>query len=242
MIKKKYYTIMLCILLFALICGNDRGVATCTTMDKEKVVYLTFDDGPSNNTLRILEILKENNIQGTFFVNAKSNYLDVYKKIYEDGHVIANHGYTHDYDKCYQSSECFLSQVLKLRDFLKELGIEDSGILRFPGGSNNTISEKYGGPNIMDKIIPIMVENNYSYYDWNVSSGDATSYLVDKDVIVNNVINQCCGVDNAMVLMHDAAHKVTTVEALPEIISYLKNEGFIFKVITPEDTPDIHFK
>lgn len=211
-------------------------------VDKEvKYAYLTFDDGPSANTIKILDYLKENNIKATFFVNGREGHDSTYKRIVEEGHTIANHSNTHDYAKIYKSVDSFMEDINNLSDLIKEKTGVQAKVFRFPGGSNNTVSHKYGGENIMSKIIPAVEEAGYTYFDWNVDSTDAAKALQDKDVIVNSVLSGTKYTNNAVILMHDAAAKKTTVEALPTIVEGLKKQGFMFKALDPKSHP-VKFK
>lgn len=206
-----------------------------------KYAYLTFDDGPSANTIKILDYLKENNIKATFFVNGREGYDSVYKRIVEEGHTIANHSNTHDYAKIYKSVDAFMEDIHNLSNLIEEkTGVQEK-VFRFPGGSNNTVSHRYGGKDIMSKIIPAVEEAGYIYFDWNVDSMDAAKALQDKDVIINSVLSGAKYTNNAVILMHDAAAKTTTVEALPTIVEGLKNQGFVFKALDPKSQP-VKFK
>lgn len=106
----------------------------------------------------------------------------------KEGHKIGNHTYCHEYNEIYTSVEDFKSDVNKLNRLLIEYGIKPNYMLRFPGGSNNTVSEKYGGKIIMDELVQVMSEEGYKYYDWNVTSGDASKQSLSKEEIVKNVI------------------------------------------------------
>ena len=220
--------------------GVDVSVITEDQQDK-KVAYLTFDDGPSANTIKILDFLKANHIRATFFVLEKDGYDDLYKRIVDEGHSIAIHSSTHDYAEIYQNVNSFMSDVESLSNHIKNLTGIETKVLRFPGGSNNTVSHRYGGKDIMDKIIPAVTQAGYVYYDWNVDSQDASKGVQDTQVIVNSVLNQAKYNDNAVILMHDAAAKTTTVEALPQIVEGLKEQGFVFESLSTESEP-VKFK
>lgn len=194
----------------------------------EKTAYLTFDDGPSDNTKKILDTLKQYNIKATFFVNGKSSQKALYQRMVDEGHVIGNHTYSHDYAKIYTASDSFWTDFDKLNDFLEEtVGIRPN-IMRFPGGSNNTVSHKYGGKQLMQKLVNEAVEKGYQYFDWNVSSRDAEKNKQDKSVIIQSVLDGAKSKKTAVILMHDSASKTTTAEALPEIIEGLKEMGYGF--------------
>lgn len=206
-----------------------------------KHAYLTFDDGPSNNTVKILDFLKANNIKATFFVLEKSESDEVYQRIVDEGHTIALHSTDHDYARIYKTVESSVKDFDDLRDFIKETTGADTNIIRFPGGSNNTVSNRYGGAGLMDKIRPAVEEKGYIYFDWNVDSMDASKGVQDKNVIVDAVLNQSKYLSDAVILMHDAAAKTTTVDALPEIVEGLKKQGFVFRPLT-EESPVVKFK
>lgn len=201
----------------------------------DKVVYLTFDDGPSENTIKILEILDKNNVKATFFVNGNISKFgkDTYQKIHKGGHVIGNHTFSHNYANQYKSVESFMEDYYNLDKLLYEITGEENYLLRFPGGSNNTVSKKYGGAYIMKEIQSHIkeVEPNVVYFDWNVDSGDANGKKLSSQDISNNVINGVLKRKRAIVLMHDSKPKTQTVEALDSIISRLKQEGYSFEVL-----------
>ena len=211
------------------------------SQDTEKYAYLTFDDGPSVNTVKILDFLKANNIKATFFVLGKQNQDDVYKRIVEEGHTLAVHSNTHEYDTIYKSVDNFMTDITTLAEKLEKITGVKPTIMRFPGGSNNTIGRRYGGTDIMENIIPAVTTAGYTYFDWNVDSSDASANKQDKNVIVNSVLSGAKGLDQAIILMHDAAPKTTTVDALPEIVEGLRQQGFSFRAITDE-TQQVKFK
>ena len=207
-----------------------------------KIAYLTFDDGPSNNTSEILKILKQYDIKATFFVNGHPDFRSLYKQISDDGHTLANHTYSHQYKNIYASADNFKKDVKELDTYITEItGKEPNYILRYPGGSNNTIGREYGGMDIMNSVIKDMNQEGYKYFDWNVDSSDASTFRQDKDKIVQAVLSQSSEQKHAIILMHDTDPKTTTVQALPEIIQGLINDGFIFDVIS-KDTYAPQFK
>ena len=208
--------------------------------DVVKTAYLTFDDGPSSNTIKILNTLKENNIKATFFING--NYdKEIVQRIINEGHAIGNHTHSHSYKNIYKSADAFLEDFYKLENALfNDFGIRPT-IIRFPGGSNNTVSHKYGGKTIMDSIIKTMVKKGYQYFDWSVTSGDADATPATKEQIISNVINRSLKLNNPIVLMHDAVSKKATAEAVPEIIKQLKTAGYTFGVLS-ETSPTVHFQ
>lgn len=212
-----------------------------TGMQDTKRAYLTFDDGPSANTEKILDFLKANNIKATFFVIGTQGYDDLYKRIVNEGHTLAIHSNTHQYDEIYKSVDAFMEDIGTLSTKLEKLTGVKPNILRFPGGSNNTVSNRYNSTGIMDKIIQEVTKDGYHYYDWNVDSLDASAKLQNKDIIVKSVLDGARDMKNAIILMHDASIKTTTVDALPEIVEGLRKEGYVFDRIT-EETPVVQFK
>ena len=209
--------------------------------EAEKYAYLTFDDGPSDNTVKILDFLKANHLKATFFVLGKENQDDIYKRIVDEGHTLAIHSNTHQYNQIYTSVDSFMQDINALSNHLESVTGVKPDVMRFPGGSNNTISIKHGGKDLMDQIIAKVKEEGLVYFDWNVDSMDASANKQDKNVIVNSVLNGAEGQKHAIILMHDAAPKTTTVEALPEIVEGLRKQGFTFEKLTSETVP-VQFK
>lgn len=191
-------------------------------------VFLTFDDGPSTaNTRKILEVLKKYDVKATFFVIGKyaEQYPDIIKKIKEEGMCIAPHTYSHDY-KIYRSEDTYFEDYEACCNAIMRLtGSEIIPYLRLPGGSAVQVSNKAVLKNIKTKLN----NNKIKYVDWNVSSADAAMETVPTALIKNNVIIQCRGKKFVVILMHDSNTKTTTVEALPEVIEYLKSNGYAFK-------------
>lgn len=180
---------------------------------------------------KILKILREKNVKATFFVNGYPSKKDLYKQIVNDGHTLGNHTYSHNYAKVYSSVDEFFKDMNKLNDFLEEVTGVRPSIVRFPGGSNNTISHQYGGTKIMNKIVSKVVESGYQYFDWNVSSRDAEKRTQDKNVIIHSVLEGAKYKNKAVILLHDLDPKTTTVEVLPEIIDELTKQGFVFDAL-----------
>lgn len=190
-----------------------------------KYAYLTFDDGVSKYTNKILDILKEYNVKATFFVNWHSGCDELYERIINEGHAIGNHTYDHKYGTVYASVSSFKDEVTKLQNKIENLTGYKTTLFRFPGGSNNTVYKKYNS-DVMPGVLTAIHDLGYEYYDWNVDSGDAsTSAGLSADEIVSNVLNGATQ-KKAIILMHDTATKKTTVDALPRIIEGLINKGY----------------
>lgn len=170
-----------------------------------KTIYLTFDDGPSPNTPRIISILNSYGIKATFFVK-NTSYNGYMKDIVDNGNVIALHSYTHDYKRIYSSDEAFYQDLQDISDLVYlQTGVR-SNIMRFPGGGSNTVSKKYS-PGIMTRLTQGVADRGYIYYDWNCSSGDAIKNTVPKDTIVANC-KRVPAAKNVIVLLHDTDAKV----------------------------------
>lgn len=195
----------------------------------EKVVYLTFDDGPSENTQKIMDILAKYNAKATFFVTGRNpNYNYLIKDAYNAGHTIALHTYSHDYQTVYSSVDAYFDDLNKVGQMVKnEIGFVPHYI-RFPGGSSNTVSRKYC-QGIMSTLTKQVIEKGYQYYDWNGDSTDASGNHVAVDKLIRN--GTLCHDNNVMILCHDTQAKDTTVQALPAIIEHYKNLGYTFKGI-----------
>ncbi|WP_243143507.1 polysaccharide deacetylase family protein [Pseudobutyrivibrio xylanivorans] len=197
------------------------------------MVYLTFDDGPSDNTDAILDILDDYNVKATFFVvgNDTETYGDAYRRIVDEGHTIGMHSYSHNYSKLYQSADSFAADYDKIHDLILNTTGVDTRYYRFPGGSSNKVSNSS-----MSVFINYLNEKGVIYYDWNVASGDATSQAFTTDELVDNVMNDVVKYKTSVVLLHDASNKDVTVEALPRLIESLNEAGAMILPITDETT------
>ena len=197
-----------------------------------KVCYLTFDDGPSQNTPKILDILKKYNVKATFFV-INSSDIGYVKRIYEEGHTVGLHTATHNYAAIYSSTDAYFKDLQQISDKVESIIGVKTTVMRFPGGSSNKVSAKYC-KGIMSQLVSLVPQKGYSYFDWNISSGDADYNTPSYTYIRNNVLNNAKDKNSVCVLMHDAAAKTTTVQALPEIIEGLQKMGYSFAALTPE--------
>lgn len=196
--------------------------------------YLTFDDGPCENTLKVMDILDEYGIKATFFMNGQESELakEVYTRTIEDGHVLANHTYSHVYSDIYQSWDVFYSEIQKMEACVREqTGYEVARIVRFPGGSN------CGSREIMQELKQGLEQLGYRYFDWNVSGEDAIYSDVPGSEVYNNVVRYVKGKNIAVILLHTTNKTDGTVEVLPDIIEYLQQEGYTFHTLDEEDAP-----
>ncbi len=204
-----------------------------------KHVYLTFDDGPSENTGAVLDILKQYNVKATFFVIGKTDQtsIDLYKRIIAEGHSLGIHSYSHKYTQIYESIESFQNDVLSLQAHLKAVTGQEVHLYRFPGGSSNTVSKVP-----IEDCIRFLSDNGFTYYDWNATNGDATGKDISIDGMVSSVITDLGKYQNLTVLMHDGAGKQKTVEALPAIIEQIQAQGAQILPITDATVPVQHKK
>ena len=196
---------------------------------KNGTIYLTFDDGPKAGTTNvILDILKKEGVPATFFVT-NSGPDELILRAYQEGHTIALHTASHDYAYIYSSVEHYFQDLLAVQDRVKKITGYESKVIRFPGGSSNTISRRYSG-GIMSTLTKEVLQKGYRYYDWNIDSKDAESGSHTAEEIAQNVISKLSKNKVNMVLMHDI--KASTRDALQKIISYAKENGDTFDKIT----------
>lgn len=201
-------------------------------------VYLTFDDGPSAYTDDILDILDSYGVKATFFVVGKESEsdLEAYKRIVEEGHTLGMHSYSHVYSKIYSSEENFTDDLDSITTLLESATGKEPQFYRFPGGSSNSVSALD-----MHRFISILNDRGVTYFDWNVSSGDASGELLSAEQIL---LNATSGIENrevSVILMHDSLDKPTTVQALPAIIEKIqKIEGAAILPITSDTEPVRH--
>lgn len=196
-----------------------------------KRIFLTFDDGPTTQvTPYILDLLKQENIQATFFVLGYRVELNpnLVKREYEEGHFIANHGYSHKYSSIYESVDCVLDEYYKTNDLIKNaIGNTNynSLVFRFPGGS---VGGKYH--DIKSDAKQILKEKGIASLDWNALTKDAEGANT-KEKILESFYETTQNKTSIVLLMHDAADKILTYETLPEIISWAKENGYEFQTL-----------
>lgn len=195
-------------------------------------IYLTFDDGPSNLTNEILDILDEENVKATFFVTSNvNNYSSIVKRAFNSGHTIGLHTYSHDYSYIYSSVDNYFNDLYKIDNAVYNIVGSHSKIIRFPGGASNTVSKNYS-VGIMSRLSYEVLNKGYSYFDWNVDSNDAGSDIRNSNNIYNNVIKSLSHNKTNVVLMHDSYGHDATVRTLKNIIKYGKANGYSFNAIT----------
>lgn len=216
---------------------NNSSVQTAT----DKTIYLTFDDGPGPYTNKLLDVLKKYNVKATFFVTDQSitkGYDDVILRAYNEGHTIGLHTSTHNYN-IYRSEEAYFKDLYAIQEKVKRITGHTSMIIRFPGGSSNTVSRSYdNGKKIMSTLTAAVEAKGFKYFDWNVSSGDAGS-TTSTQKVVSNVTKSLGSKKTYVVLQHDT--KSFSVNAVEEIIKYGLAKGYKFEALTM-DSPVVHHK
>ena len=214
---------------------SDKNIDTVVSAENCKIIYLTFDDGPSivvNN--KILDILKNENVKATFFVvgykiNGKEQTL---KRIYSEGHSIGLHTYTHKYRQIYANDNTFIDEMDKTAFEVEKVVGFSPVVIRFPSGSKKHLSK-----NLLEKLHA----KNYKIYDWNLSLSDGLDYNTSPDKLFKEATQKCINPSKIFLLAHCDQPNKTTCEALPKIIKYYKDLGYEFKTITT-DTPEYHFR
>jgi len=198
------------------------GVRPEVIVPEGKVIYLTFDDGPGPYTRELLGILRKYDVKATFFV-IDNHYADLIKEIAQDGHSLGIHSVSHDYEKIYASETAYVEDLLKMQEIIEAHSGIRTTLVRFPGGSSNTVSCFNDG--IMTRLTKLVDEMGFQYFDWNVNSGDAGQTKSSKKV-AENVIEGVKSYDVSIVLQHDI--KKYSVEAVEEIILWALEHGYRF--------------
>lgn len=208
-----------------------------TENEAEKTVYLTFDDGPSEMTPLILDILEDYQVRATFFVTGINPGCAGYiRDAYEAGHTIGMHTYSHDYAEIYSSVRAYYDDLEKISQVCREQIGYIPRYIRFPGGSSNTVSAKYS-PGIMTYLTEDVAERGYLYCDWNCANGDGEGELPVQELVEN--AGEGARYRRAVMLCHDGNGKRATVDALPQIIEYFSSQGYVFRPLA-EDTQMPH--
>lgn len=194
-----------------------------------KRCYLTFDDGPTDNiTPQILDTLRRYNVKATFFEVGSliDSNQEMARRVYEEGHLIANHSYGHNYDKLYASTDAFIAEIQNCENSIRNVmnGEEPFYLMRFPGGSYNAGDHA----SIKQDCKEVLKQNNFYYIDWNSLNGDAEGKTKNAQELLEYTKQTTSGYNNLIVLMHDASAKQATADALGPIIEYLASQGYTF--------------
>ncbi|MBQ5607576.1 MAG: polysaccharide deacetylase family protein [Oscillospiraceae bacterium] len=199
-----------------------------------KVIYLTFDDGPSAHTGKLLDILAKYDVKASFFV-VNNSYIHMIERTAREGHTVAIHSYSHRYKDIYVSDNAFLADIEAMQKVIFDLTGQQSMLMRFPGGSSNTVSSAYNR-GIMTRLTKKLQEIGYHYFDWNVDSFDAGGARTAEEVF-HHVISGIGQLKNSVVLQHDI--KPYSVDAVERIIVWGLCNGYTFKPLS-YDSPGCH--
>ena len=216
------------------VAASDAGTPAAPTLP-EKWVCLTFDDGPSKTTPEVLAALDAAGVHGTFFVVAtdyNEKYLPLLTQAAAAGHQIALHSASHEYSDIYRSSAAYWKDITLLKERIAPyVDAESIRYLRFPGGSTNTVSRRYGGKGLMPQLKTEVEQRGWQWVDWNVCAEDAVGGHPSADTIYRNVVRETGEQTHCVVLMHDSATTRTTAEALPDIIRWYTDNGYAFLTV-----------
>ena len=200
-----------------------------------RYVYLTFDDGPYKYTERLLDILDKYNVKATFFVTAWYGYPEMIGEEFRRGHSVGVHTYYHKYDEIYSSTDAFWEDFEKMQSLIVEQTGQRTPLMRFPGGSSNGISKQYC-EGIMTALVQQAEAKGYTYFDWNVTSGDA-GQTTDSDVVAQNIIDEIQDRTYSVVLCHDV--KPYTIDAIEKVVIYCLQNGYTLLPLN-EGSPTMH--
>ena len=216
------------------VAASDAGTPAAPSLP-EKWVCLTFDDGPSKTTPAVLAALDAAGVHGTFFVVAtdyNEKYLPLLTQAAAAGHQIALHSASHEYNDIYRSSAAYWKDIALLKERIAPyVDAENIRYLRFPGGSTNTVSRRYGGKGLMQQLKTEVEQRGWQWVDWNVCAEDAVGGHPSADTIYRNVVRETGEQTHCVVLMHDSATTRTTAEALPDIIRWYTDNGYTFLTV-----------
>jgi peptidoglycan/xylan/chitin deacetylase (PgdA/CDA1 family) len=202
--------------------------------DPEKVIYLTFDDGPSASvTNDILDVLDYYGIKATFFViGARAlAYPEVVRRIHAAGHAIGNHTYNHNYKSIYRNLDTFTKDFQAAQEAIFSVTGEYPRLYRYAGGS--LTARNYAGRSTRKQFDQYLWQQGIQYFDWNIDSGDARGGKVTVDSITGQTIRQLKTRQKAIILMHDFKYRQSTAKALPGIIETLLEKGYVFSTLSP---------
>lgn len=214
--------IMFSVALIVTLFGNFFGSPLITFAEGEKIIYLTFDDGPSDSvTPKILDVLKEEKVPATFFIvgSQAMGRKNILRRIYSEGHTLAIHSYSHKYGEIYSSEKALLSDIEKCNDIICSVTGRYSSIYRFPGGSFN----------LDEKFKKAVKAAGYRCVDWNASFRDSEIKNAAADALFDAAVTTVAYPQHIVMLAHDAPDKIQTAYALKKVINYYKEKGYSFK-------------
>lgn len=200
----------------------------------KKVAYLTFDDGPSELTERVLDVLEAYDIRATFFLvgcNITEETEPTVQRMAANNHVIGLHTYCHEGNEIYKSAQTYLEDLEKTKQRVYEVTGKEVSMFRFPWGSANNYLKRIEG-----SLFPLLEEKGYNYYDWNVSAEDSVGTPTAYSIL-HNIKKDFTRYDKPIVLMHDSSTNSLTAELLPDIIVMIKDAGYQFDTLDHLDKP-----
>jgi peptidoglycan/xylan/chitin deacetylase (PgdA/CDA1 family) len=213
------------------------GDAPRARSSPEKTAYFTFDDGPSENTALILDMLAEEDVRATFFVTAQGEdeklTAELLNRMVTEGHTIGLHSYSHNFSKIYDSADSYLKDIDRLNTYIIEQTGYRPQILRFPGSSRTVNASK----SVMAEIIDEITGRGYLYYDWDVVSGDDTDVVYSAETLAQNMLDGVKKHSSVVFLCHDNSTPKTTAEAVRLVIRQLRDEGWSFDRLSPAVEP-----
>ena len=243
MIKKFLILTIICVIIikpvFVNCLENKLDVSKYLNYKEERVIYLTFDDGPSPNTSKILEILNKQDVKATFFVIGKQIEANkgIIKELEKSGMCILPHTDTHNYRKIYKTSEDYFNDLNDCISKIKNVTLKSPvNFVRFPGGVKNELLKG----NVLEEIKQRFLEEKYYFVEWNVYGLDAERIPKDSDEILKSTINQLTSTPKSVVLLHDGYGNANTVDSIEQIICYAKENGYKFKTL--EDITERDFE
>lgn len=208
-----------------------------TPVNTGKVIYITFDDGPCSTTARLLDVLDECGVKATFFVTSQflddNSLVDEIREIKNRGHQVGVHSYSHKYDEIYSSADAFISDYNKMDDIIYQATGKRSEVYRFPGGSNTGYNKT-----IRTQLISYLSGIGVEYFDWNAYDGDCDGY--EGQALIDRAVKESSYKDRSILLMHNIPGKDTVIDAIPSIVSQLREKGYSFDILRG-DTEPIHF-
>ena len=207
------------------------SVPAQSVMAGSPVVYLTFDDGPSEATPALLQALDEVGVKASFFVTAQNPDCFGYAaQAHEAGHLLCAHTASHDFAKIYAGESAFWQDIDEVNDMIAAITGAPANILRFAGGSSNTLARRYGGSGLMRALTEGCGERGFVYVDWNVDTGDGVEAL-SAETIAKRAVKGVAGKPHAVILMHDGTSKNSAADAVRILVPQLREMGCSFATL-----------
>ena len=207
------------------------GQNTQSAMAAQPTVYLTFDDGPSEATPALLDALAELDVKASFFVTAQNPDCFQYaERAHAEGHLLCAHTASHEFDEIYAGEAAFWADIDEVNDMIAAITGAPANILRFAGGSSNTVARRFGGNSLMRRLTEGCAERGFVYVDWNVDTGDGVGDL-SAATIASRAVKGAKGKDHAVILMHDGTSKDSIADAVRIMVPQLQQLGFRFATL-----------